>query len=594
MVHNSVKMQPASDPWCGKKFLDEFGTLAESAEGVPKLRELILELAVRGKLVEQDPSDDSAKDLLVRIRTERKRQIANKTIRRGKELPPRNDEKLGFTIPSTWQWSQFGELGDWGAGATPRRGDTRYYGGEIVWLKSGELNDGIVTDSEENITDKALEDCSLRLNQPGDVLVAMYGATIGKLAIAGVECTTNQAVCACTCFDGVFNRFLFLLLKAFKRYFIANSSGAAQPNFSKEKIVRTSAPIPPLTEQHRIVSKVDELMGLCDRLEAVQGERRGVRVRLNRSSLDRLTSVSGVGARQRGSELSAAWQRVCDHFEVLYDTPETLPDLRQTILQLAVQGKLVPQDPNDEPAEKLLQKLNSRREELIANGDLPKSKIVPLTDHELDITAPEHWEWSRLNELVEVMNSGWSPACEPNPTNDESEWGVLKTTSVQSFVFWEHEHKRLPDNLEPRPEAEAKRGDLLMTRAGPQNRVGISCLVRKVRPRLMISDKIIRFHLIEPFMYDEFVALCLNAGVSQQHIEKSKSGMAASQMNISQSKFRVTPIPVPPHAEQKRIVSKVTHLLSQVTRLESTLTRRESTRTQLLTAAIHSILEPDA
>jgi len=285
--------------------------------------------------------------------------------------------------------------------------------------------------------------------------------------------------------------------------------------------------------------------------------------------------------------LSAAWQRVCDHFEVLYDTPETLPDLRQTILQLAVQGKLVPQDPNDEPAEELLEKLKARREELIANGDLKKSKTVPLTDDDIDITVSDHWQWSRLNDLVEVMNSGWSPACEPNPTNDESEWGVLKTTSVQSFVFWEHAHKRLPDNLEPRPEAEAKPGDLLMTRAGPQNRVGISCLVRAVRPRLMISDKIIRFHLIEPFMYDEFVALCLNAGVSQEHIEKSKSGMAASQMNISQTKFRMTPIPVPPHAEQKRIVSKVTHVLSQLTRLESTLTRREATRTQLLTAAIH-------
>ncbi len=191
-----------------------------------------------------------------------------------------------------------------------------------------------------------------------------------------------------------------------------------------------------------------------------------------------------------------------------------------------------------------MEKLKARREELIANGDLKKSKTVPLTDDDIDITVSDHWRWSRLNELVEVMNSGWSPACEPTPTNDESEWGVLKTTSVQSFAFWEHEHKRLPDNLDPRPEAEA--GDLLMTRAGPQNRVGISCLVREVRPRLMISDKIIRFHLIDPFMYDEFVALCLNAGVLQEHIEKSKSGMAASQMNISQTKFRMTPIPVPP------------------------------------------------
>ena len=133
-----------------------------------------------------------------------------------------------------------------------------------------------------------------------------------------------------------------------------------------------------------------------------------------------------------------------------------------------------------------------------------------------------------------------------------------------------------------------------MTRAGPQNRVGISCLIRDVRPRLMISDKIIRFHLIEPFMYDEFVSLCLNAGISQQHIEKSKSGMAASQMNISQTKFRMTPIPVPPHAEQKRIVSKVDALLSQCDELSARLRCRQSTTDSLLTALIHQILEDDA
>ena len=214
-----------------------------------------------------------------------------------------------------------------------------------------------------------------------------------------------------------------------------------------------------------------------------------------------------------------------------------------------------------------------------------------MAEGEVEAVIPEHWRWARLNDLVSIMDSGWSPACDEEPTTDESEWGVLKTTAVQTLFFNQAAHKRLPSSLKPRPEAEAKAGDLLITRAGPQNRVGISCLVKSVRSRLMISDKIIRFHLIEPFLSGEFIALCLNAGTSQAHIERAKSGMAASQMNISQVKFRMTPIPVPPLSEQLRIVSKVTELLSLCDALEAKLTQAESASTQLLSASVHHLLK---
>ncbi|MEZ6058798.1 MAG: hypothetical protein R3C19_00380 [Planctomycetaceae bacterium] len=163
----------------------------------------------------------------------------------------------------------------------------------------------------------------------------------------------------------------------------------------------------PRSEQHRIVAKVDELMGLCDRLEAVQRERRGVRVRLNRASLERLTSASGAGARQRGSELSAAWQRVCDHFEVLYDTPETLPDFRQTILQLAVQGKLVPQNPNDEPAESQLSRIIEHKARLVADGLMKVEKpLTEIDETEKSTRTPPGWCWARLGNVAERINDG--------------------------------------------------------------------------------------------------------------------------------------------------------------------------------------------
>ena len=149
-------------------------------------------------------------------------------------------------------------------------------------------------------------------------------------------------------------------------------------------------PLPPLPEQQRIVSKVDELMGLCDRLAAAQERRRGVRVRLNRASLDRVTSVS------QKSELSAAWQRVCDHFEVLYDTPETIGDLRQTVLQLAVQGKLAKQDPKDEPADIALERMRELRRELIDRGQIRQPKaLTQISDCEPPFETPTGWRWER-------------------------------------------------------------------------------------------------------------------------------------------------------------------------------------------------------
>jgi type I restriction enzyme S subunit len=154
-----------------------------------------------------------------------------------------------------------GVIGDWGAGATPQRGNPEYYNGNILWLKTGELNNGIVSDTQEKITEKALQECSLRLNKIGDILIAMYGATIGKLAIVGRELTTNQACCGCTPFL-VYNKFLFYFLMANKTEFIKQGEGGAQPNISRIKLVNTLMPLPPLQEQKRIVSQLEDLFKL--------------------------------------------------------------------------------------------------------------------------------------------------------------------------------------------------------------------------------------------------------------------------------------------------------------------------------------------
>ncbi len=166
-------------------------------------------------------------------------------------------ENLPFDIPDSWCWARLGTIGDWGAGATPSRSNSEYYNGNIPWIKTGELNDGYIYSSEETITEQALQKCSLRYNKIGDVLIAMYGATIGKLAIAGVELTTNQACCACTPYKGLSNIYLFYFLKEEKDRFIKLGAGGAQPNISREKIINYLIPIPPYNEQIRICNQIE-------------------------------------------------------------------------------------------------------------------------------------------------------------------------------------------------------------------------------------------------------------------------------------------------------------------------------------------------
>lgn len=167
-------------------------------------------------------------------------------------------EQIPFEIPENWVWTRLGQIGDWGAGSTPQRGNANYYNGNILWLKTGELNNGIVYDTEEKITQKAFQDCSLRINRIGDVLIAMYGATIGKLAVVGKELTANQACCGCTPYL-IYNWYLFYFLMASRDTFIKKGEGGAQPNISRVKLVEHLIPLPPIKEQQRIVAQIEKL-----------------------------------------------------------------------------------------------------------------------------------------------------------------------------------------------------------------------------------------------------------------------------------------------------------------------------------------------
>ena len=304
-----------------------------------KLRQKILDLAIRGKLVPQDPNDEHASILLERIKAEKERLIKEGKIKRSKKSAKTSDtphyENVPFEIPSSWEWTTLGNIGVWQSGGTPSRSNKSYYGGNIPWLKTGDLNDGVITSIPECITEEAVANSSAKINPEGSVLIAMYGATIGKLGILTFPATTNQACCACIEYFAITQYYLFYFLLSQRDMFISKGGGGAQPNISKEIIVNTAIPLPPFAEQERIVTEIESWFALIDEIENSQ------------------TNLQTL-----------------------------IKQAKSKILDLAIHGKLVPQDPNDEPASKLIKGINPKAEITCDNAhytQLPKGwSVAPM------------------------------------------------------------------------------------------------------------------------------------------------------------------------------------------------------------------------
>ena len=273
-----------------------------------------------------------------------------------------------------------------------------------------------------------------------------------------------------------------------------------------------------------------------------------------------------------------------------------LAKLKQAILQEAIQGKLTADwraaHPDVEPARQLLHRIQAEKARLIATKKLRPEKSLPqITPAEIPFEIPKGWEWCRLGNLIGDTDSGWSPACLKNEA-PVGKWGVLRTTAVQVSEYLEHENKELPPTLTPRPEAEARPGDILMTRAGPANRVGICCLVRATRPLLMISDKLVRFR---PVLADpEYIELFAATPQFQKLIEASKQGMAQSQVNISRENLTATLVPLPPLTEQAEIVERVEGLMTTCRALEAEIEHTRTHAAHLLQAVLKEAFAPAA
>ncbi|MFU0866196.1 restriction endonuclease subunit S [Kluyvera ascorbata] len=552
--------------------------------GIKKLRELILELAVRGKLVPQDPNYEPASELLKRIAAEKAELVKQGKIKKQKPLREISEDEKPFELPEGWEWVRLGTLGYTQTGGTPSKYNAEYYGNDIPFIKPADITaQGVIYDNE-GLSIKGAETLG-RVAPSGSILMVCIG-TIGKCQVINRTCSFNQQINSITPFSDISD---FIYLDVSSSYFQSlawdYSSSTTIPILNKGKWESLLVPIAPLSEQARIVTNVKKLMSLCDQLEQQSLTSLDAHQQLVETLLSTLTDSPNA------EELAENWARISQHFDTLFNTEASIDALKQTILQLAVMGKLVPQDPNDEPASELLKRIEQEKAQLVKEGKIKKQKPFPsISDDEKPFELPQGWEWCRIGEIIVNMDAGWSPSCSPEPSPNENIWGVLKTTAVQSLEYREQENKTLPSSKLPRPQYEVHDGDILVTRAGPKNRVGVSCLVEKTRSKLMISDKIIRFHLISDEISAKYISLCLNCGVTADYLEASKSGMAESQMNISQENLRSAPVALPPTAIQLKVISTIEDFFKVCDQLKSRLQAAQQTQLHLADALTEAAL----
>ena len=406
-------------------------------------------------------------------------------------------ENVPFEVPENWEWTTLGEIGTWQSGATPSRLRKDYYGGNIPWLKTGDLNDGLITDIPEFITQKALDETSVKLNPIGSILIAMYGATIGKIGILTFPATTNQACCACSDYK-IEQMYLFYFLLANKKVFIAMGGGGAQPNISKEKIAVTFMPLPPLTEQQRIVVEIERWFKLIDAIDQSKA-----------------------------------------------DLQTTITQTKSKILDLAIHGKLVPQDPNDEPASELLKRIN------------PKAEIT--CDNEHSWKLPYNWCLCNLGDVC-MLENGFAFSSDQYKAKGIP---LIRISNIKDneislsscvFINEGYEEKYIVHS-----------GDLLIAMSGATTgKMGIY----NQKYVAYLNQRVGNIKIVDSnLLFDKY----RNYFLFSQKNKILELAYGGAQPNISGKVINSLFVPLPPIAEQKRIVQKIEVLFSIIDTVEQAL-----------------------
>lgn len=556
-------------------FFKHFDLLAEAPNGVQKLRELILDLAVRGKLVPQDANDEPAAVLLERIKKEKERLVKEGKVSKLELLPPIKHNDILYNLPSTWLWVRLGEVVDYNGAAKVSPSEIP----EDSWLL--ELED-IEKDSSKIIQRCTFKERNSKSTKAKflkeDVLYGKLRPYLNKVVIADADgfCTTE--IIPLRSYLGIFSKYLMYALKRrdFIEYVNAKTYGVKMPRLGTDDGRRALFPLPPLAEQKRIVTKVDELMKLCDELEARQKKKQETRILINNAALNKLLTADTP------ETFTKNWQRIGDNFDLLYSAPENIGKLRQAILQLAVMGKLVPQDANDEPAAVLLERIKKEKERLVKEGKVKKEKSLPaIKDDEIPYDLPIGWEWERVTNLCEHIVD-----CLHSTPEFITEGKLcIDTTCLNQGEILFHKVRKVSEEtfLERIRRLQPLAGDILFSREGT---IGLSIVVPEGL-EICLGQRMMMFRTFR-WLIPEYFRYVLISKMFVNQWEKKLIGTAAHHINIGDIKKMI--IPFPPLNEQKRIVTKVDKLMKLCDELETKLTQTQTEREKIINAAVKQLL----
>ena len=565
-----------------EQFIEAFHQVADTPNGVEKLRGLILDLAVRGKLVPQDPSDEPASVLLERIKEEKARLVKEKKIKKSKPLPPITDDEIPFQVPEGWSWCRLSDVGSIIGGGTPKSGEPDFWSDNgIPWVTPADMKykkGKYIERGRRDISQSGLERSSAQLLPPSSVLFSSR-APIGHVAIAKNTIATNQGFKSCRPYLLEMCNYIYNFMLYVGPIIDEQATGTTFKEVSGKDVSKVTFPLPPLAEQHRIVAKVDELMTLCDQLDEARQRREETRTALCISALDALMNAESE------ADLHAAWRRVSTHFTTVANHPEAVKSLRETILQLAVRGKLVPQDPSDEPASVLLERIKEEKARLVKEKKIKKSKpLPPINDDEIPFQVPEGWSWCRLGSLSYIKGGKRLPKGHTY-AKGITKYRYIQVTNMKlgtivdkpDVFITKETHNLIKDYT-------INSDDLYITIAGTIGKVGLVPLEydgmnlteNAAKIRIINTNR----HMIQNFMMSPFMQAQFTKKTKQQ-----------AQPKLAIKRIETSILPLPPLAEQDRIVAKVDELMALCDRLEQSLTQRHETALLLTESGTQGVLD---
>ncbi len=548
--------------------------------GVKKLRELILELAVRGKLVPQNKDEASILTLQGQLENEKSLLIEQGKLKKQKNTSKISLDNVPYTLPESWVWMKLSDATFFQEGPGILAKDFRDTGVPLIRIAGM---------SEEQVTLKGCNFLDQKMVQDkwshfkldlGDILLSS-SASLGKVSRVGPTAVGAIAYTGLIRFKTycvLLENFMSLFFQSgeFIRQINQSKTGSAIKHFGPTHLQKMITPLPPLEEQHRIVAKVDELMSLCDQLEQQTEASIEAHQVLVTTLLDTLTNSTNA------EELMQNWERIAEHFDTLFTTEQSIDQLKQTILQLAVMGKLVPQDPTDEPAAKLLESVAKAKAQLIKEKKIPKQNALPpITEVEKPFELPNGWSIERLGNICEKIGSGSTPRGGQSAYVDEgipflrsqNVWnGELKLSDI-AYIPQETHDKMENTKVYP--------GDVLLNITGAS--LGRSTIFPVEIPEANVSQHVTIIRLIEPTM-KEFVHLGITSPLIQSLVWGRQVGMAIE--GLSKNVLEQFEFPVPPLEEQKRIFMKANELMNICEQLKVKLRNSQTTQLHLTDAIL--------